>query len=342
MTVAADTLINAIDNVVIADADINGDLNINTKNTIIREILLSGNINSQTDSLDINTSNYLNIGYIGGMTNDYVASIKINSGESILNGQNDTTQYNMYVQNLELTADNSIGTTDKPMNIKLAEGNNIQISSNHMALNTTGADANYSKLDADTISLKTDKSINIDTLNANNAQISTTANNISILKMIINKMADIYNANKHVVVDNTSIKPIINADVQMYLSKVPALLIIDGSNNVMADTVNVTRQNEHIAINNDMKYKSMNSAVTSSAEAALKNTNVGEKIIERTETLIYKLPTQNAYNDFVKAPAQNVIKNQIDEVVTPQNAYDVVNITKKIKTKYTDKVSKNI
>ena len=342
LTVAADTLINAIDNVVIADADINGDLNINTKNTIIREILLSGNINSQTDSLDINTSNYLNIGYIGGMTNDYVASIKINSGESILNGQNDTTQYNMYVQNLELTADNSIGTTDKPMNIKLAEGNNIQISSNHMALNTTGADANYSKLDADTISLKTDKSINIDTLNANNAQISTTANNISILKMIINKMADIYNANKHVVVDNTSIKPIINADVQMYLSKVPALLIIDGSNNVMADTVNVTRQNEHIAINNDMKYKSMNSAVTSSAEAALKNTNVGEKIIERTETLIYKLPTQNAYNDFVKAPAQNVIKNQIDEVVTPQNAYDVVNITKKIKTKYTDKVSKNI
>lgn len=152
--------------------------------------------------------------------------------------------------------------------------------------------------------------------------------------MVVNQKAVLDTANKHIVVDNTSLKPIIDADVQLYLTKLPVRLKVDGSNNIITDAINVTRQNEYISVNMDRKYSSMNSSVTSSAASAMKNTNVGAKIIEKTDALIYKIPTQTTYRNYILHPAKyGVIMNKIEELITPQNVFDVINISGSPETK---------
>jgi hypothetical protein len=130
-----------------------------------------------------------------------------------------------------------------------------------------------------------------------------------------------------VVVDNTTLAPVLNADLQMHVSKFPASVEIDGSNNIKTDLVNVTRQNGQIRVNNDLKYNSMSGTVTSLNEAGLKNTKVAEKTIEKTEKMIYELPTHVSYQEsVVKNSIDTFVKTRADELITPNNAFSVINV----------------
>lgn len=295
LTVDGETNIDATNSIHIADADLKGNLNTNSQKITIDELNLAGNINAKVDDLKINTSNNLNIGSISGNTKDYTTNLDISSGKSIFNGRNDNGA-NIYAQIVNMTASDKISTAEKPLNIVLVNGNELSMTSgNSISLITSGAEANYNKLDTDNIALSTNDAININTLNVKNASIKTTSNNLAIHNMTVGETALFETGNKKIAVDNTSLNPIIDADIQMYTTKNPAKLIVDGGNNIIADSVNVTRQNEYILINMDNKYSSMNSAITSTGASAMKNTNVGEKTIEKTDKLLDKMPTVHNY-----------------------------------------------
>ena len=329
LKVKGDANIVSEDSITIADAEISKNLNVDAPNITIKDMDLYGNINAKVDNLDAKTSSDVNIGNISGKTQPYTENVKITSDKSIYNGRTDNGT-NIYAKDIDLKANGAISTDEKPLNIMLANGNKMSMASNDfIAISTNGSNANYSKLETDTLALYTDEDINIDYINVNNLRIKTTSKNLSIDKMIVNKKGTLDTANKHIVIDNTSLKPIMDADIQMYLSKLPAKLIVDGSDNIITDAVNVTRQYENISINMDKKYSSMDNAVTSSSAAAIKMTNVGEKTIDKIDALIYKIPTQTTYKNYVQPSIHGVIMNQIEELVTPNNAFDVINISNK-------------
>ena len=148
--------------------------------------------------------------------------------------------------------------------------------------------------------------------------------------MTIGETAVFNTASKRIAVNNTTLLPIIDVDVQMYLTKNPATLKVDSSYNIIADSVNVARQNEYILINMDNKYNSMNSAITSSNAASMKNTNVGEKTIEKTDRLLDRMPTVHHYVRNAAGIDSNpirahLIQNIQGEIVTPENAMDIIN-----------------
>lgn len=329
LTVKGDANIVSKDSITIADAEISKNLNVDAPNITIKDMDLYGNIYAKTDNIDAKTSSDFNIGNISGKNQAYTENVKLSSDKSIYNGRTDNGT-NIYAKDIDLKANGAISTDEKPLNIMLANGNKMSMASNDfIAISTNGSNANYSKLETDTLALYTDEDINIDYVNVNNLRIKTTSQNLSIDKMIVNKKATLDTANKHIVIDNTSLKPIMDADIQMYLSKLPAKLVVDGSDNIITDAVNVTRQNENISINMDKKYSSMDSSVTSSSAAALKMTNVSEKTIDKIDSLIYKIPTQTTYKNYIQPSMQSVIMTQIDELVTPGNAFDVINVSNK-------------
>ena len=148
--------------------------------------------------------------------------------------------------------------------------------------------------------------------------------------MTIGETAVFNTASKRIAVNNTTLSPIIDVDVQMYLTKNPATLKVDSSYNIIADSVNVARQNEYILINMDNKYNSMNSAITSSNAASMKNTNVSEKTIEKTDRLLDRMPTVHHYVRNAAGIDSNpirahLIQNIQGEIVTPENAMDIIN-----------------
>jgi hypothetical protein len=161
----------------------------------------------------------------------------------------------------------------------------------------------------------------------NNANISTTATDLNINNILVGETANLTTNNKYIAVDNTSLTPILNADVQMHISKFPASIVVDSSSNIKTDLLNVTRQNGDIRVNNDLKYQSMESTVTSLNEAALKNTKVAEKTIEKTEKMIYEIPTHNAYQaSVVQNSIDTFVRNTFEENITPSNAFSVINV----------------
>lgn len=124
------------------------------------------------------------------------------------------------------------------MNITLAEGNKISMNANDsISVSTDGAGANWSDITTGSYQLTTDDDINIDKLNVNNINIHTTSSNLTIQNMVVGQGGTLDVGNKHIVIDNTSLKPVINADVQLYLSKQPAQLIINGSDNIITDSL---------------------------------------------------------------------------------------------------------
>jgi hypothetical protein len=146
--------------------------------------------------------------------------------------------------------------------------------------------------------------------------------------MKIDQDAQITTANKYIVVENRSLSPIMNADVQIYMSKLVSKLIVDSSKNVRTDSVNVTRQDPTILINKDYKYNSMNGAINSTAEASLKNSKVAEKTIEKVEAILYKIPTHETYSDNVlKNSVDNLIRTPENQNVTPVNIHTFINLS---------------
>ena len=322
--------INANNIITIQDADITGDLIAAANDIIIDEINLAGNINANVDNLSINSSNDINIGTIQGNTSQYTNNAVITTDKSILNGL-DTNEVNMYVQSVDLTAGDKISTSEKPLNIMLTNGNKLSMTSgNSIAISTSGSSAHYSKIETDNFELATENDINIEEFKVNNAQLNTTANNINIDKMQVENNAVLETANKRIVVNNTSLQPIIDADVQMTLNVQPTSLKIDSSNNIITDSRNVVRHNGYIQILTDSNYNSMNSAINSSGAANMKNTNVGEKTIEKTDKLLYTISTAHNYvqsviGDIIGRTGKQLVKTYYGDVVTPKNIFDTIN-----------------
>ena len=342
LTVGGNTSISAIDSIAINDASIYGYLNTIANTLKIDEIMLVGNINANVDNANIYTSEDLNIGNISGNKNAYTTALDIRSEKSIYNGL-DTDDYNLYAKNITLKANETIGTLDNPLNIMLANGNKLSmVSDNLISLSTNGTGANYSNIETKAFAIYTDDDINIKNINVEQAKITTSSNNLSIDNLIVEKSATLTTGNKRVIIDNTSLKPIINADVQLYLTQLPASIKINGDNNIITEAVNVTRHNSNILVNSDNNNNSMNSAINSSSATSIKNTNVSEKTIEKTEALLYKIPTQGTYKTNIeKSYGEGIIKNHVDEYVSPSNIFDVINNSKSktSKIKYFHKIS---
>lgn len=114
------------------------------------------------------------------------------------------------------------------------------------------------------------------------------------------------------------------------MTQTPGMLIVNGSNNIITNAINVTRQGRKILVNDDMNYNSMNNTTTTLNAALMRNTKVGERTVEKTEALIYEMPTTMAYENLYlqKYVFQASVKNQIEEVITSNNALNVVNIDK--------------
>ena len=163
----------------ITDADIAQDLNLDAPNAKISEITLGGNLNARVDNLSVNTSNDLHMGTISGNTADYTDTADITSAKNITNGLN-ADDTNMSVKNVNLTAGGSIGE-DKALNMRLAEGNNINITAGNVAnLNSIGAAANYEKVTADNAIITAINDVNIAEVTADNLTIE--AENADITK----------------------------------------------------------------------------------------------------------------------------------------------------------------
>lgn len=115
----------------------------------------------------------------------------------------------------------------------------------------------------------------------------------------------------------------------MYLTQNPTYLIVDGSNNIITDSINVLRQNSNILVNDDRYYSSMNNSSNVNHFTMVKNTKVGDRTIEKTEALIYEMPTSAAYENLYirKYSVQSSVKNQIDEIVTTDNVLDVIKLS---------------
>lgn len=348
LAVSESANVNANDTITIADSanvNISGDLNANASNINIGNINLSGNLNSSVDNLILNTSNDLNIGSISGNSNNYVENINIVSGKSIYNGLN-SSDTNIYGKNINMKAINNIGTESKPLNVKLVDGNNIAMEANHLiSVSTNGADTNWSSINTGDLVLKSENNINIDNLDVDTINLTTSASNLAINSMDIEDSGTLKVGNKKIAINNKSFAPIFDADLQMYLAKNPTYIKIDDSNNIRTDIINSVRKGQNILINSDIVNNSMESSIVASIESALKNTNVANKTIESTNSMIYYLPTEKSYKKNAKQRyGQPYIRNQFDEIVTPENIFDVINISeyKKFKNRNLNKVSKKL
>ena len=334
MTVKGDTNLDVENSVSIANAELKKDMNIKAKDVEIQEIDLKGNFNSSVDNIEVKTTKDINIGYVNGNSNDYVNKVKISSDKSILNGRSDSG-YNFNVKNLNLKAGESIGNENKTLNLKLADDNTLTLmAGDGINIHTEGATVNYTTLNSNSLTLSTDANINIDMLKVKDMTITTSAPNLSINSMEIEQTGTLNVGKKHIVIDNTDIQPMLYVDVQMRLNKSPASIKVDETNNIVTDSINVLRQNRHISVNDSKYYTSMNNSSTTAGASMVEKMPVSEKPVERGNSTLYEMPTQFDYDNlYVKRfILQSSVKNQVDEAVTTNNAFEIVNAIKNTTT----------
>ena len=334
LTVKGEANLDVENSVSIANAELKKDMNIKAKDVEIREIDLKGNFNSSVDNIEVKTTKDINIGYVNGNSNDYVNKVKISSDKSILNGRSDSG-YNFNVKNLNLKAGESLGNENKTLNLKLADDNTLTlVAGDGINIHTEGATVNYTTLNSNSLTLSTDANINIDTLKVKDMTITTSAPNLSINSMEIGQTGTLNVGKKHIVIDNTNMQPMLYVDVQMRLNKSPASIKVDETNNIVTDSINVLRQNRHISVNDSKYYTSMNNSSTTAGASMVEKMPVSEKPVERGNSTLYEMPTQFDYDNlYVKRfILQSSVKNQVDEAVTTNNAFEIVNAIKNTTT----------
>ncbi|MBR1907660.1 hypothetical protein IJ818_01840, partial [bacterium] len=327
-TVKGDLNVTTDKNITISDANIKKDLNAIAENINIFEMLLEGNINTYVDNLNLKTSNDLHLGKIQGNSSQYTNNAIIESAQNITNGLS-ANDKNIYAVNANLKAGNSIGTNGKSVNIAASNGNVISIDAQKTAsLDTTGSKANYNKFSAEETILKTDEDIKISNLNTDKLTINTSSSNVDITGSVETN-GTIRTADKYVVIDNTSLAPHIEADIQLYLTQKPMHLVLDDTNNIKIESKNVTRYNLGYNVNGSKDSYSMESEITLSAASSVNNTNVGEKVIEKSDKSVYEMPTVADYiNEITVAGLKdnNTITNINDGTVSNTNITDFVNV----------------
>ena len=322
LDVSGDANIDANENIVIADATINGDLNADAENIEIAEMKLDGNINAKVDNLSVNTSNDLHIGTVSGNTADYTDTADITSSQSITNGL-DTNDTNMSVKNANLTAGNSIGE-DKALNMKLAEGNKVNITAENVAnFNNIGAAANYNNVSADNTIITATNDVNIANLNTDKLALTTQSENVNITGDIKTK-GTIDTSSKNIVVDNTSLSPYPDATVQLHLTQKPMHLIVDKNNNIKTESQNVIRQDKNILINKETNAASMEGEITLASETALRNSYHGKDVEDEADDSLYNNSTVSDYISSVVGSRDHLVTDDNGSLINNLNVMDII------------------
>ena len=317
-----DANIDANENIVIADATINGDLNADAENIEIAEMKLDGNINAKVDNLSVNTSNDLHIGTVSGNTADYTDTADITSSQSITNGL-DTNDTNMSVKNANLTVGDSIGE-DKALNMKLAEGNKVNITAENVAnLHNTGAAANYGNVSADNTKITATNDVNIANLSTDKLALATQSENVNVTGDV-RTSGTIETASKDIVVDNTGVDPYYDVDAQLHLTQKPMHLIVDKSNNIRTESQNVTRQDKNILINKETNTASMDGEITLASETALRRSYHGKKVMDEADDSLYSNSTVSDYISSAIGSRDSLITDDKGSLINNINVMDII------------------
>ena len=317
-----DANIDANENIVIADATINGDLNADAENIEIAEMKLDGNINAKVDNLSVNTSNDLHIGTVSGNTADYTDTADITSSQSITNGL-DTNDTNMSVKNANLTVGGSIGE-DKALNMKLAEGNKVNITAENVAnLHNTGAAANYGNVSADNTKITATNDVNIANLSTDKLALTTQSENVNVTGDV-RTSGTIETASKDIVVDNTGVDPYYDVDAQLHLTQKPMHLIVDKSNNIRTESQNVTRQDKNILINKETNTASMDGEITLASETALRRSYHGKKVMDEADDSLYSNSTVSDYISSAIGSRDSLITDDKGSLINNINVMDII------------------
>ena len=322
--------ITAENNTQIADANIKGNLDITTKNLNINEMDLDGNINAIVDKAVINTSNDLNVDVIKGNTTTYTDTLSI-LAQNIKNGTN-TDNSNIYAKDIDLVANNSIGTRNTSLNINIPNDNTIAVEAGQLAnIKTTGAKPNYTKYKAKDAIISSDESVDIKGLDVDNFEITTKSTDVN-LDGVINKRGNINTVDKRVSINNENLEPDYYATAQLHNPNKTIHLVMDSSNNIKVRSKHVVRHNQGMLINGTDFLSSMESEDIKSVELSLKNSNRKKGLIEEVDAELYVLPTVSDYIDKVvindsQGTDASLITTFAGDSITKSNIQEIINTT---------------
>ncbi|MBQ8672259.1 MAG: filamentous hemagglutinin N-terminal domain-containing protein [Alphaproteobacteria bacterium] len=328
LDVKCDANVDANGNIAIVDADINGNLTADAENIEIAELKLGGNIYATVDDLAVNTSNDLHIGSIRGNTADYTDVANITSSKDITNGLG-VDDTNIVAKNINLTAGDSIGK-NKALNIEFADSNYVNINASNIArLNNTGAVANYNDVTANDTVITAINDVNIANLNTDKLALITDSENVNITGDVRTK-GTIETASKDIVIDNTSLAVYPDVTAQLYLTKKPMHLIVDGSNNIRTESRNVTRHDKNILVNKEAYTSSMEGEITLASENALRVLYHGKEVMSEADDSLYRLPTVSDYISSVigSSDGDNPVSDFHNKLVNESNIMGIINQTK--------------
>ena len=317
INVDKDANITAQNDIKIADGHIKQNMNLDAKTVKIDEIQIDKLITAHTNTADINTSYDLNINVIDGKDNTHSESVNIVSAQNITNGVGGNAP-NILVKDIDLTAGDSIATNDNKLNIDLTKGNSIAVEAGkNINLNTTGAKANYTKLKGKDAEIIADKAVKVRNMNVDNLDLRTASTNTDV-KGKINKKGNIRTKDKRIGINNVNLEPDYYATVQLHSGKNEFRVVTNGSNNVKVWTSKfVVRHNPGIVINGTDFLSSMESEAIKAAEVSLKNSDRRNHSIFNTEDYLKNETTQS--DNF------ELIKTIHGDIITPANAFDIIN-----------------
>lgn len=355
LTVNNESNIYATNLIDINNTKITNDLNMESKNINIDEIELLGNMNAKSDTMTVNTSNDLKLGLVEGYSEKYNSDVNITTSKSLLNGNSKTSAINIMSKDVDLTAGVGIGSKTNTVNIKLPTigGTLKTISNDIINIATTNGPANYSKIITDNLLLNSQKELTINSMDINTGNINTQSYNLRMHNTEIKTLANIYTPNKYVIVKNTDMAPVTDADLQIYITQHPIHLFLDDSNNVSTESVNITRQSKNLLIDNIKDTNSMDAGSIADNKSLIeqnnnkkinefngqinKNATLADYVNNSTETQISKI---DVVDDFLKNVSNITVSddgsNATEQTAENQNEQTnekTISIIKKSETK---------
>lgn len=252
--------LNAGNDINIANGTLQKDLNMTAPNNIIiKEIKLLGNLNALINkNINVNTSNDLNIGLIKGLTQTYTDNLAINSKMSIKNGLS-ASDNNIFAYNISLNAGKNIGESNKWLNINIPfSGGVLDLQSGeNIYANVAGGVTLFNNIITGDANINVNGDTTINTLNINTGVIRTNSAKITLNNGTINRYASFYTRDKFIWVDNTSLLANGQATVQFFVKVRPLWFIVDGTNNVHTNHLNVVRHRHDISISDVFETNGM-------------------------------------------------------------------------------------
>ena len=329
--------INANNNILLENIEAGSNMNANAKNIAINEIKVAGNIYSDTDNINMKSTNDINVGNIQGNTSTFTNQIKIETTKSVKNGDGDE-DINIKASDINIKAGDSIGEVNKSLNLYIPGYNNIKLEAgNIINTNTTGAPVDYDIVIGKDIFISAQNDISIGYAKGDSLNITTTSTGVKFNAEI--KNGSIKTADKRIVIDNESFVPDYYATAQIYSQEHPMFLGIDASNNIWTNPKYISRHANDIIVRNKHYNSSMEIAITESSEANIKNTNIGRNPIDSADKSLIGTPTMSDYiSNIVNRYVEGNVTNFNNEELGEYNIMDVINTSKIIKApKHSDK-----